>query len=35
MGMSDEEISRINEAGMTSAGNWHRANGAPPQEPQV
>ncbi len=35
MGMSDEELSRINQAGMTSAGNWHRANGAPTQEPQV
>lgn len=35
LGMSDEEISRINEAGMSSAGQWYRANGAPPEEPRV
>jgi sec-independent protein translocase protein TatC len=43
LGMSDEEISRINEAGMRNAGQWpnqspnpwHQANGAPPEEPRV
>lgn len=35
LGMSDEEISRINEAGMSNAGQWYRANGAPPEEPRA
>ncbi|MBU6412032.1 MAG: twin-arginine translocase subunit TatC [Planctomycetes bacterium] len=35
LGMSDEEISRINEQGMSGAGQWYRANGAPPEEPRV
>jgi sec-independent protein translocase protein TatC len=35
LGMTDEEISRINEAGMSNAGQWYRANGAPPEEPRA